>query len=110
MAMDNIELIFNQKTAKWEERSEPYITVEIDTEEEYEWLKAAVAFYENREKYEKVVRCKECRFSKTPSPAVQKYGVPGTLVCENRNSPSNHRLILGDGYCPYGERKNNETG
>lgn len=52
-----------------------------------------------------LVRCKDCKHSKLPSALTQKYGLPGTLVCNNPNSPCNHRHTLGDGYCPYGVRK-----
>lgn len=51
-----------------------------------------------------VTRWNECIFSKLPSPAVQRYGVPGTRVCGKGNSPCNHRLVLGTDYCPYGRR------
>jgi hypothetical protein len=50
-------------------------------------------------------RCINCRFAKMPSPAVQKYGVPGTRSCKNQNSPASGRLVFPDGYCPYGEKE-----
>lgn len=53
--MDNIELVFNETTQKWEERKEPFITVEIETEEDYEFLKTAVEYYGNRDKHVEVV-------------------------------------------------------
>jgi hypothetical protein len=58
--MGNIVLVFNESTQKWEERPEPYITISVETKEDYEFLEAAVAFYETRDDYAKVVRCKDC--------------------------------------------------
>ena len=52
-----------------------------------------------------VVRCRECKYSTLPSSITQKYGVPGTLTCHNRYSPCNNRNVSGEGFCPYGERK-----
>ena len=52
-----------------------------------------------------VVRCRECKYSALPSSITQKYGVPGTLTCHNRYSPCNNRNVSGEGFCPYGERK-----
>ena len=56
-----------------------------------------------------LVRCKECKHSKLPTELTQRYGLPGTLVCHNPNSPCRHRHTLGDGYCPFGERKDDDT-
>ena len=56
----------------------------------------------------KVIRCKDCIFRKQPHYLTQKYDLPGTLKCSNRNSPCSNRLVLETDYCPYGERINNE--
>ena len=53
--MGNLELVFNETTKKWEERPEPYITIEIETKEDYDLLEKVVAFYETRDDYVKVV-------------------------------------------------------
>lgn len=55
-----------------------------------------------------VVRCRECKYSTLPSSITQKYGVPGTLTCHNRYSPCNNRNVSGEGFCPYGERKDGD--
>ena len=52
-----------------------------------------------------VVRCEDCKHSKLPGFVTLHYGLPGTLTCTNRNSPCNNRHTLGEGYCPYGEKK-----
>lgn len=46
-----LELVFNETTQMWEERTEPFITIEIETEEDYEFLKTAVEYYGNRENH-----------------------------------------------------------
>lgn len=55
----------------------------------------------------KLVRCKECKFSKTPGDTAIRYGLPGTLTCINPDSPCHYRHVLGDGYCPYGVKDGN---
>lgn len=52
-----------------------------------------------------VVRCKECMYSRTPGNTSIRYDLPGTLTCMNPNSPCHYRHTLGDGYCPFGEKK-----
>ena len=52
-----------------------------------------------------VVRCRDCKHSTLPSLITQRYGVPGTLTCHNHNSPCYKRNVKCEGYCPYGERK-----
>lgn len=52
-----------------------------------------------------VVRCLDCKHSTLPSLVTQRYGVPGTLTCHNHNSPCYKRNVKCEGYCPYGERK-----
>jgi hypothetical protein len=59
-------------------------------------------------KYEEVVRCKDCKYSKLPAVLTQKNGKPGTLTCHNWHSPCNKRNVNAAGFCPYGERKDNE--
>ena len=53
--MADLELVFNEESGVWEERPEPYITIEIETEEDFEYLKSAVEFYKNRAKYAEIV-------------------------------------------------------
>jgi hypothetical protein len=93
--MADLELVFNEESGVWEERPEPYIMVEIETEEEFEHLKAAIEFYKNRDKYEEVVRCKDC-----------KHYVLHALACRHENF---NGIIPMNGYCYYGERKDNAT-
>ena len=53
--MKNLVLAYNEESGAWEERKEPYITLEVETEEDYEHLKAAVEFYQKRDKLVEVV-------------------------------------------------------
>ena len=53
----------------------------------------------------KIVMCKECKYSKLPGKWTQRYGLPGTLTCDNHNSPCHCRNTLEDWYCPFGEKK-----
>ena len=52
-----------------------------------------------------VVRCKNCKFGNEPGFITKNYGVPGTVRCDNWNSPCHYRLTHGDGYCPFGIEK-----
>jgi hypothetical protein len=49
-----LELVYNEETQEWEEKPEPFITIECETEEDFEFIGTAVAFYkkhlEGREK------------------------------------------------------------
>ena len=57
----------------------------------------------------KLVLCKECKHSRTPGNTSIRYDLPGTLTCMNPDSPCHYRHTLGDGYCPFGERKDDDT-
>ena len=52
-----------------------------------------------------VIRCKDCKHSRTPGNTAIRYDLPGTLTCMNPDSPCHYRHTLGEGYCPFGERK-----
>lgn len=43
--MRDIELVYNSETRKWEERKEPFATMEFPTEEDYLRFKEMVAFW-----------------------------------------------------------------
>ena len=49
--MSDLQLIYNKETGCWERKPEPYLTLEIATQADFEELKAAVEFYKNRDKY-----------------------------------------------------------
>ena len=40
-----LELVYNEETKEWEQRPEPFITIECETEEDFEFIGTAVAFY-----------------------------------------------------------------
>ena len=40
-----VEIRYNEKTEEWEEAKEPYITLEIETEEDWKHLKDCVAYW-----------------------------------------------------------------
>lgn len=40
-----MNLIYDEKTGTWGTKKEPFITIEIQTEEDYEFLKKAIKFY-----------------------------------------------------------------
>ena len=40
--MKGLELIFNTETQEWEERTEPFTTIEVETEKDFEFLKEAI--------------------------------------------------------------------
>ena len=40
-----LELVYNEETQKWEKKPEPFITIECETEEDFEFIGTAVAFY-----------------------------------------------------------------
>lgn len=62
--MPDLELVFNEEEGVWEERPEPYITVEIETEEDYALLQKAIDHYHKHGRwlYEKfdIYRCSNC--------------------------------------------------
>ena len=40
-----LELVYNEETQEWEQKPEPFITIECETEEDFEFIGTAVAFY-----------------------------------------------------------------
>lgn len=38
----NLELIYDEKEKVWKEKPEPYITIEVETEDDYEEIKKAL--------------------------------------------------------------------
>lgn len=40
-----MDLIYDEKTGTWGAKKEPFITIEVQTEEDYELLKKAIKFY-----------------------------------------------------------------
>lgn len=40
-----LELVYNEETQEWEEKPEPFITIECETEEDFEFIGNAIAFY-----------------------------------------------------------------
>lgn len=40
-----LELVYNEETQEWEQKHEPFITIECETEEDFEFIGTAVAFY-----------------------------------------------------------------
>ena len=48
-----MELVYNEQTGCWEQRKEPYATIEVETEEDYNELIKAVEFYK---KYKDVIQ------------------------------------------------------
>jgi hypothetical protein len=40
-----LELIYNEETQEWEQKPEPFIKIECETEEDFEFIGTAVAFY-----------------------------------------------------------------
>lgn len=94
--MDNIVLVFNETTQKWEERKEPFITVEIETEEDYEFLKTAVEYYGNRDKHVEVVHGRWLPYHKADI-GYDEYGIR----CSNcRLEFENHEVKFPINYCP----------
>ena len=40
-----MDFIYNEETGTWDAKKEPFITIEVQTEEDYEFLKKAIEFY-----------------------------------------------------------------
>lgn len=40
-----MELVYNEETKEWEQKKEPFITIEVETEEDFEFIGNAIAFY-----------------------------------------------------------------
>lgn len=55
-----------------------------------------------------VTRCGQCKYSAEASAQTKRYGHPGTMLCENRFSPCNHRYVNVLDFCSYAERKEKE--
>lgn len=41
------EMVYNEETKAWEQKQEPFITIEVETEEDFEFIGNAIAFYKN---------------------------------------------------------------
>lgn len=40
--MQDFMFVYDEDTGSWKEKKEPYITIEIETEEDYEYLKKVI--------------------------------------------------------------------
>lgn len=40
-----MELVYNEETQDWEQKPKPFITIEVETEEDFEFIGNAIAFY-----------------------------------------------------------------
>lgn len=40
--MQDFRFVYDEDTDSWKEKKEPYITIEIETEEDYEYLKKVI--------------------------------------------------------------------
>lgn len=49
--------VYNEETGLWEESPEPFAIVEYTTEEDFEFMKAAVEHYEKHGKWELLDEC-----------------------------------------------------
>lgn len=47
-----MDIIYNEETGKWEEKPEPFAVIECQTEEDWDFLQAAVDHYKKRGKWE----------------------------------------------------------
>ena len=54
-----------------------------------------------------VVRCKDCKYSKSPSKLTILYGKPGTLTC--CYGPCNRRNVNENDFCSYGAKMEREA-
>ena len=54
-----------------------------------------------------VVRCKDCKYSKSPSKLTILYGEPGTLTC--CYGPCNRRNVNENDFCSYGAKMEREA-
>ena len=45
MEEKTIKIYFDDETGQWTEKPEPYVTIEVATAEEYEYIKKALQFY-----------------------------------------------------------------
>jgi hypothetical protein len=43
--METFDIIYNEKTGEWEKKEEPFATVELKTEEDFNYLQKALKFY-----------------------------------------------------------------
>ena len=40
-----MKIYYNEKTGEWEEKKEPYMTLEVETEEDWKHLQECVAYW-----------------------------------------------------------------
>lgn len=40
-----LELVYNEETKEWEQKPEPFITIECETEEDFKFIGNAIAFH-----------------------------------------------------------------
>lgn len=57
---DSFDIVYNKELGCWEEKKEPYITIEIATEKDFELLKQKLQFYDKNyaetENYKKEIK------------------------------------------------------
>jgi hypothetical protein len=79
-----LELVFNEEEGTWEERHKPYITVEIETEEDYALLQKAIDHYHKHGRWEwdieDIYRCSNCH---EKSHVKEVMGQPDWDYCPN---------------------------
>ena len=71
--MDELRLTYDEESGCWTEYKEPFATVECQTEEDYNYLVAALEFYKDRDKYVNVdtlkkMLCERCNEELSESP------------------------------------------
>lgn len=63
-----MDIIYNEKSQKWELKKEPYMTIEVASEEDFEWLTRAMDFYMAHSKAQPVLddgafgACPNCEY------------------------------------------------
>ena len=66
--MDEIQLRFNEDLDVWEERPEPYITIDCETKEDFDYIQEALDHYNKRcnnlkKESPSLFECSECGWS-----------------------------------------------
>ena len=57
----------------------------------------------------KVVRCKDCKYSRDLQTTSEKYNYrKGVVICTNGEISNTEFAVWGNDFCSYGERKDND--
>jgi hypothetical protein len=84
-----LDLVYNEETQEWEQKPEPFITIECETEEDFEFIGTAVAFYKKHLEEQEKPQTKADRIRAMSDEELAKWLCSiSTAECCDRSCPA----------------------